>query len=126
MDNTELDRVALVTGSARRIGAEVIRKLHAEGMRVIVHYLGSEQAATALIKELNANRADSAAKLAFDLHKTDQYSAFLRVTQSIANKVAHNTIDGHWIGFHLRLARSNAKLQAARGCVLSEHVLDRR
>ena len=78
MDNTEPDRVALVTGSARRIGAEIIHKLHAEGMRVIVHYRGSEQAASTLAKELNANRADSAATVAFDLHDTDQYPTFAK------------------------------------------------
>ena len=78
MDNTELDHVALVTGSARRIGAEIIRKLHAEGMRVIIHYRGSEQAAKALAEELNSKRANSATTLAFDLHDTQQYSRFAK------------------------------------------------
>lgn len=76
MDNTELNRVALVTGSGRRIGAEIVRKLHAEGMRVIVHYRGSKQAATAVAEELNSLRIDSAATVSFDLHDTDQLPTF--------------------------------------------------
>lgn len=76
MDNTELDRVALVTGSARRIGAEIVRKLHAEGMRVIVHYRSSDQAAKALAQELNAQRKDSVATISFDLHKTEHIARF--------------------------------------------------
>ena len=76
MDNTELDRVALVTGSARRIGAEVVRKLHSEGLRVIVHYRGSEDAAVKLANQLNAKRGDSAATIKFDLHNTQQFAEF--------------------------------------------------
>ena len=37
--------VALVTGSARRIGAQIVRTLHHHGMRVIIHYRGSQQEA---------------------------------------------------------------------------------
>lgn len=76
MDNTELERVALVTGSARRIGAEIVRKLHAEGLRVIVHYRSSDKAANALAEELNALRDNSATTIAFDLHNIEQLSAF--------------------------------------------------
>lgn len=80
MDNTELDRVALVTGSARRVGAEIVRKLHAEGMRVIVHYRSSDQAAKALAQELNAQRKDSVATIWFDLHNTEHIARFAEDT----------------------------------------------
>ena len=40
-----MEPVALVTGSARRIGATIVRTLHANGMRVIIHYRGSQQEA---------------------------------------------------------------------------------
>lgn len=80
MDNTELDGVALVTGSARRIGAEIVRKLHAEGMRVIVHYRSSDQAAKALAQELNAQRKDSVATISFDLHNTEHIAKFAQDT----------------------------------------------
>ena len=61
------DQVALVTGSAKRIGAEVIRKLHAEGMRVILHYNGSHDAAQLIVNDLNELRPNSAASLQFNL-----------------------------------------------------------
>ncbi|MFO1357126.1 MAG: hypothetical protein U1F75_00775 [Plasticicumulans sp.] len=31
-------RVALVTGAARRVGAEIVRTLHATGWRIALHY----------------------------------------------------------------------------------------
>ena len=43
-----MDPVALITGSARRIGAEITRTLHQRGMRVIIHYRNSDAEATAL------------------------------------------------------------------------------
>ena len=54
-------KLALVTGSARRIGATIVRTLHADGARVAIHYRGSAAEATALAAELNGARSDSAA-----------------------------------------------------------------
>ncbi|KZY34057.1 pteridine reductase [Alcanivorax sp. HI0083] len=66
------DPVALITGSARRIGAEIVRTLHANGMRVIIHYRNSAQEAHALADSLNSSRPDSAAIIQADLDKPDQ------------------------------------------------------
>lgn len=66
------DSVALITGSARRIGAEIVRTLHRNGMRVIIHYRNSADDARALADSLNAERADSAALLQADLDQPDQ------------------------------------------------------
>ncbi len=52
-------KVALVTGSARRIGAVTVRTLHQQGATVIVHYRNSADDANALCDELNALRKDS-------------------------------------------------------------------
>lgn len=52
--------VALITGAARRVGAEISRALHAAGFRVMLHYRRSANAAADLAGELNAVRADSA------------------------------------------------------------------
>ncbi len=60
-------KVALVTGSARRIGAEIVRILHANGARVAIHYKSSAADADALAAELNALRTDSAATFAADI-----------------------------------------------------------
>lgn len=53
-------KVALVTGGSRRIGAAVVRCLHANGMDVAIHYRNSESHAKRLQDELNERRSDSA------------------------------------------------------------------
>lgn len=58
---------ALITGAARRVGAEIARALHAAGACVAIHYRRSTGEADALAAELNALRADSAAAFKADL-----------------------------------------------------------
>lgn len=53
--------VVLVTGGARRVGAAIVRHLHAAGCDVAIHYRSSADEAAAIASELNAARADSAA-----------------------------------------------------------------
>ena len=65
--NTLDNKVALVTGAARRIGATIARTLHAAGADVAIHYRGSVDEAQALVAELNRLRPDSAAAFAADL-----------------------------------------------------------
>ncbi|MDP2792591.1 MAG: pteridine reductase [Sulfurisoma sp.] len=59
--------VILVTGAARRVGAEIARTLHAAGSRVAIHYRSSAHEAETLAAELNAVRTDSAAAFKADL-----------------------------------------------------------
>lgn len=59
--------VALVTGAARRIGAVIVRTLHAEGADVAIHYRGSDIEANAVANELEATRPGSAATFCADL-----------------------------------------------------------
>jgi pteridine reductase len=61
---------ALVTGAGRRVGAAIVRALHAEGAGVGIHYRGSGVEATALAGELNARRPDSALTIQADLLDT--------------------------------------------------------
>lgn len=63
-------KTALVTGGARRLGAAIVRRLHAEGMNVVVHYRGSEAEARSLCEALNAARRDSAVIAQADLANT--------------------------------------------------------
>jgi len=62
--------VALVTGGARRVGAEILRSLHYAGAQVVIHHHRSGTAALALQNELNSVRSDSAASIAADLLQT--------------------------------------------------------
>ena len=55
------DRVVLITGGARRVGADIVRTLHGAGARVLVHYRDSVEAAGGLADELNRARAGSVA-----------------------------------------------------------------
>lgn len=53
--------VILVTGAARRVGAEIARTLHQAGARLMLHYRHSAAEVAALAEALNAKRPDSAA-----------------------------------------------------------------
>jgi len=64
--------VALVTGSARRIGAEIARRQHAAGYDLALHYRGSADDAQALATELEAVRANSTLLLQADLAEFDR------------------------------------------------------
>ena len=68
--------VALVTGSAKRIGAEVVRKLHAEGMNVILHFNGSHELAERIANELNAIRPASLTLIQHNLLNFEQLNEF--------------------------------------------------
>jgi pteridine reductase len=60
-------KAALVTGSARRVGATIARRLHAAGANLVLHYRSSGEAAESLTRELNDRRADSAVCVEADL-----------------------------------------------------------
>ncbi len=61
------DKVALVTGGGKRIGAAICRSLHEAGYRVAIHHRSSAQQAAALADELNSLRSDSAWLVQADL-----------------------------------------------------------
>ena len=73
-------KIALVTGSARRIGAAIVRALHADEMDVMIHYRSSEDAAQQLADDLNTQRADSAAIVAADLGAPDAMAQLIQTT----------------------------------------------
>ena len=52
-------KVALITGAAIRIGANIADALHQDGYAVVLHYNTSAKAADALAKTLNQRRPNS-------------------------------------------------------------------
>ncbi len=64
--------VALITGSAKRVGAAIARALHADGYRVALHYRHSGEAMQALAQELDRARAGSVLTLQADLLEFDR------------------------------------------------------
>lgn len=73
MQNNSLqDKVALVTGGARRIGAAIASRLHAAGMKLVIHYRSSEDQAHVLQDALNGERSESVILVRGDLLDVDK------------------------------------------------------
>jgi pteridine reductase len=75
LDRRLAGKVALVTGAARRLGAEIARVLHGAGANTVLHYRSSAEDADQLARELNAIRPGSAALVSGDLLEIDQLPA---------------------------------------------------
>jgi pteridine reductase len=65
-------KAALITGAARRVGATIVRKLHAAGANIVLHYRSSADPAEALARELNQARPDSVVTVEADLLDSGQ------------------------------------------------------
>ena len=72
------DKVALVTGGARRIGAATSRALHAAGMRLVIHHRSSPEAAENLRAELCDARPDSVRLIRCDLREIAKVKNLVR------------------------------------------------
>lgn len=75
--------VMLVTGSAKRIGAAIVRAAHKQGYRVIIHCHHSIQEANALADELNDTRDHSAVIIMADLAVVNNSETLQQFTQNI-------------------------------------------
>jgi pteridine reductase len=80
MEQTLQDKVVLITGGARRVGAAITRKLHAAGATVVIHYHRSALEAQALSAELNATRESSTTPLGGDLLDLKVLSSLVEAT----------------------------------------------
>lgn len=74
------DKVVLVTGGAKRVGAATCRRLHAAGANVMVHYRSSASEARALEADLLAQRPASAAIVQADLLKVQALAGLVKET----------------------------------------------
>lgn len=63
------NKVVLITGAARRIGAETARVLHTSGMNIVIHYHKARSEALELQIELNNTRSNSVIIVQADLNK---------------------------------------------------------
>lgn len=79
MDSPFAGKCYLVTGAARRVGAAVVRRLHAGGANVVIHHRGHGDEAAALAAACNAARAHSARVAALDLSDTEGLSGLVDV-----------------------------------------------
>ena len=60
-------KTALISGGAARIGAQIVRTLHENGYKVIIHCHQSEEVAQTLCRELNSKQKNSAPVIVVDL-----------------------------------------------------------
>jgi pteridine reductase len=74
-------QVALVTGAGRRVGAEIVRALHAAGANVVIHCHRSIAEARQLAAELEQRRPGSSAVLGADLLDDGQLLLLIEATQ---------------------------------------------
>ncbi len=136
--------VMLVTGSAKRIGAAIIRAAHEQGYRVIIHCHNSQQQAQELANELNNIRSDSAAVVIANLvlvndgDSLNQFAQTVIATFGQLDVLVHNASRFYptpvgSIGYDQwdELILTNAKaplllsqaflpyLQVRRGCIIS-------
>src|SRR6187402_116013 len=79
---TPTSKVALVTGAAKRIGAEIARQLHKENFNLVIHYHQSEKAAQKLVDELNESRENSAIGIAADLNNITEIHSLAAQAQA--------------------------------------------
>jgi pteridine reductase len=76
-ENVLTGKVALITGGARRVGAEIARTLHAHGMNLVIHYRSSRDDAHALQTELEKRRPKSVALAKGELLQVAQLPALI-------------------------------------------------
>lgn len=71
MNNSLANKVFLITGGAKRVGAAICRELHSHGANLMIHYNTSHDEARALQAELALQRANSVAIIQGDLLNTN-------------------------------------------------------
>lgn len=74
------NKVVLITGGAKRVGAAITRSLHQQGANVMLHYNTSRTEAETLQHELNQARADSLTIMQADLLHTAQLPKLIHAT----------------------------------------------
>jgi pteridine reductase len=77
-----MEKNVLITGAAKRIGAECARLLHDQGWNILLHYKSSELEAEQLCHEFNDKRPDSAQLVQGNLRNMTELEAIAQVASS--------------------------------------------
>lgn len=81
------NKVILVTGGAKRIGAAIVQRLHDTGANVILHYRHSQEEALRLSTRLNQKRPDSVVLAQADLLDMAQFPQWVKSISSYFGKI---------------------------------------
>ena len=84
---TRSPAVALITGAAHRIGAEITRTLHRSGLDIALHYRSSHDAAEQLKNELEQQRPDSIHLIQGDLGHMSELSRVVEQVTGWRNRL---------------------------------------
>lgn len=80
-------KVALITGAAQRIGAQIARSLHAQGIDLFLHYRSSKKAAEALRSELEASRPGSVMIFQADLNRCIEFAGMIERVRAFRGRL---------------------------------------
>lgn len=80
MNSSASNKVVLITGGARRVGAAIARTLHGQGAQLMLHYRTSSIEAQALQAELNELRAGSVNLIQSNLLRTSEIQSLVETT----------------------------------------------
>lgn len=89
------DRIALITGASRGIGAATARLFARHGAKVAVNYVASEEAANAVVKEIEAAGGTAVAVRA-DVRDPDQVEAMFAKTREALGEVDTLVVNAGW------------------------------
>ena len=76
---TKTNKVAIITGGARRIGAEIAHTLHTADFDILIHYRNSDEAAQTLCDELNSIRKNSCISARGEL---DEFTTYPKIIET--------------------------------------------
>lgn len=82
-----MNKVLVITGGAKRIGAEICKTFHAQGFNIALHYRNSQTEAQALADELNTARSNSVALFQADLNHSDSITDMAKSIETAFGQV---------------------------------------
>ena len=85
--STGNQKIALVTGATRRIGAAIARTLHSRGLDLIMHYRSASESAEHLAAEFNELRPGSTRILSADFEDPEQLDAMIGHVQTMTARL---------------------------------------
>ena len=84
---TSGNKVALITGSAIRVGREIAQKLHKNDYNICVHYNQSSWKAEKLVEKLNKKRANSAFLIQENLESKNSAKEIIQKFSKISQRI---------------------------------------